>query len=119
MIRRRARTARTGDRGQASLELLGMIPLLFFAGFLVLQFGVAMWAITSTNEAARQAARAYSLDGAGAARPAAEDSLPGSLKVASISTVGPDHGVRLSVDIPVVLPVKLSLGTVTREVVMP
>jgi hypothetical protein len=103
------------ERGQASLELVAMLPLLIFGGLLVLQMGVAMWAVSSTNEAARQAARAYSLgaDPAGAA----EGSLPGGLDVEGLVASGPGHRVELTVAIPRLLP--LPLPAVTRVVVMP
>jgi hypothetical protein len=103
------------ERGQASLELVGLVPLLVVGAMLVLQAGAAMWTLSSTAEATREAARAYSLGRDPAA--AAEASLPGSLHVAQISTFGPGHGVRLTVDVPKVGPVPQF--HVTREVVMP
>ena len=109
------RKLRAKDRGQASLELVAMLPLLIFGGLLILQMGVAMWAVSSTNEAARQAARAFSLGADPMA--AAEDSLPGKLDVADLVSSGPGHTVELTVEIPTLLP--LDLPDVTRTVVMP
>ncbi len=111
---RRARGQRR-ERGQASLELVAMLPLLIFSGLLALQMGVAMWTISSTNEAARQAARAFSLGVDPTA--AAEASLPGTLDVANLVASGPGHRVALTVRIPTVM--VIDLPTVTRTVVMP
>lgn len=110
-----------GDRGQSALEMIGMLPLLIFGGLLVLQAGTAMWTVTSANEAAREAARSYSRNpdgGVAAARRVAAESLPGALEVEEIADAGRGgHGIRLTVEIPRVLP--LPLKPVTREVVMP
>jgi hypothetical protein len=118
---RRIRQHRRGERGQAGLELVGMLPVLVLGALMLLQFAAAMWTITSTNEAARNAARAYSrdpgvdLDGA---RTVAENSLPGALDVKEFADAGRGgHGIRLTVEIPSVI--ILDLPEVTREVVMP
>jgi hypothetical protein len=126
-IRRFGRWARRrakGDRGQSAIELIGMLPLLFFGGMLVFQAGTAMWALSSTNEATREAARFYSLNpGAGVdgARAVAERSLPGQLTVKEITDAGRGgHGIRLTVDIPKVIPLlPIPFKPITREVVMP
>jgi hypothetical protein len=119
MLARRHR--RSDERGQSSVELIGMLPLLIFGGLLVLQVGAAFWTLNSTNEAAREAARAYSLnpdEGVGGAREVAEKSLPGGLEVQDITDPGRGgHGIRLTVAIPRVLP--LPLNPVVREVIMP
>jgi TadE-like protein len=118
---RAGRSRRCGDRGQAALELIGMLPVLILGGLLVLQAGTAIWALSSTNEAARAAARAYSLDpdaGVAAARVVAAESLPGALEVKDIEDAGRGgYGIRLTVEIPKILP--LPLEPITREVVMP
>jgi hypothetical protein len=112
---------RSGESGQSALELIGMLPLLIFGSLLLLQVGAAFWALNSTNEAAREAARAYSLDPNGGlihARAVANDALPGGLKVLDITDAGRGgHGIRLAVAIPRVLP--LPLDPIVREVVMP
>jgi hypothetical protein len=92
-----------------------MLPLLLFGGSLVLQAGATMWALSTTNEATRQAARAYSLGYD--PRAAAEESLPGLLHVSAIHYFGPGHGVELTVDVPRVAP--LPTFTITRKVLMP
>jgi hypothetical protein len=103
------------DRGSASLELVGLLPVVLLLGLLVVQAGVTMWTMTSTAEAAREAARASSLG----ADPytAAEGSLPGALHVTSLSSVGAGHGIRLTVDVPRIF--LLPHFTVSREAILP
>ena len=87
------------DRGAASLELVGLLPLLLVFGSYAFQAGVAMWTASSTAEAARTAARAASLGDDPTSAAAA--SLPGALEVDRLeSFAGPAHGVRLYVDVP-------------------
>ncbi|GLY13857.1 pilus assembly protein [Kineosporia rhizophila] len=104
-----------GERGQSSLEIAVLLPIVLVVGLYVFQAAVAMWAMTSANEATRQAARAYSLGQDPAS--AAEAALPGALDVASVQTTGPGHGVRLTVQVPRVAP--MPTFRITREVVMP
>lgn len=101
------------QRGSASLEAVALVPLMLLVGLFVLQLGVAGWAATQTEEAARQAARAHSLDRDPHA--AAEDALPGALDVAHLSASGDEVTVR--VEIPRVSP--LPVFSVTRSVSMP
>jgi hypothetical protein len=107
--------SRRSERGQAALELVGLLPLLLLFGSFALQAGAAMWTASSVSEAARSSARAYSLGGDPVA--AAGASLPGGLRVKALSYVGPGHGVRLSADVPRVS--LLPTFTVTRQVVLP
>lgn len=104
-----------GDRGTASLELVALFPLVLGLAVIVLQVGAVIYGAVSAQEAARVAARASSrgLDPAAAAA----GSLPAFLSLASVTSIGPGHGVRISVDIPRVSP--LPAFTVTREAVMP
>ena len=102
---RRARAARGGsrDRGVASLELLGMLPLYLLAGVLAVQLGGLLWAVTSTNDAVRQGARELSLGGDGCA--AARGALPSSLDL--VDCTGSGGGLapatlQIRVHVPVV-----------------
>lgn len=109
---------RFGERGSASLELMGILPLALVFAVLALQVGGFLWAITSTNEAVRDGARAQSLGLPGCA--AARDSLTDTLKVTSCNAGG-TGSVRLSVEVPI-LPVVDNLVpdvTVTREAHLP
>lgn len=111
------RPTRTRDRGSAVLEFIAFAPVVLLVGTLALQAGAAVWATSSTTEAAREAARQYSLtDDPAAARAAAVGSLPGSLKVAAMTTLAP-HGVELVVDVPRVS--VLPTISITRRAVLP
>lgn len=123
-VRTAVRRARPGgsDRGVASLELLGMIPLALTFGVLVVQVAAFMFAVTSTNEAARAGVRAISLgeDGCAAARAVISDSYdvdcdPGG------GRLGEGSSIRLVVDIPVVRAVGDYVPDVevTREAYLP
>jgi Flp pilus assembly protein TadG len=104
------------DRGVAAVEVLALYPVLILLATFALQAGAAMWTVSATNEAARTAARAYSLGHDPEA--AAERSLPGAMRVLDLQTFGGSaHGVHLEVQVPRVSP--LPRFTVTREAVLP
>ena len=109
------RAAARNERGSASLELVGMLPVVALVVSLVLQYVAAAYVAQVSDDAARQAARAYSLGRDPAA--AADASLPGGLMAATVATFGPDHGVRITVRVPRLSP--LPVSTVTRAAVMP
>lgn len=97
------------ERGTVSIEVVVLVPLLVLIALLTLQLGAAMWTISQTQEAARQAARAQSL-GDDPER-AAEGALAGMLTVDDITTDG--ETVSVTVEIPMIFP--LPLDPVTRE----
>jgi hypothetical protein len=104
------------DRGVASLEVIALYPLLVLFGTFALQAGAAVWTVALTDDAARTAARAASLDQDPAAAAAA--ALPAALDVAGVRSFGePAHGVSVTVRVPRVSP--LPEFTVTRAAVMP
>ncbi len=103
------------DRGQASIEFVGLIPLVMIALVGMLQVMVLAYTVHGASQAARDAARAYSLNESPQA--AAQASLPGAVRLVSVSTYGPDHGVRVTVEAPTLLLVTDRL--VTRSVTMP
>lgn len=76
-MRRLRPTCRRDDRGQATLELVAMVPFVLFVTAALLQLAAVVWAVTDTTEAARQGARASSMgdDGCSAARAALSGSL--------------------------------------------
>lgn len=94
--RRRARPR--DERGSASLELVGLLPVIIVFGAAAFQVGAILWATTSVEEAAREAARAYALgeDGCGTA----EDALGGGIDLVSCSG---GREVTLVAEIPMVL----------------
>jgi Flp pilus assembly protein TadG len=104
-----------GDGGGASLEVVGLLPVVVAIVLAVMQGAAAVYATQAATDAARQAARAASLGQAPG--PAAQAALPGGLSTQSVTTFGPDHGVRVTVAIPRIVP--LGPPTVTREAVLP
>jgi hypothetical protein len=103
------------DDGQASVELIALIPALVAIGVLAWQLLLAgeTWWLAST--AARSAARA---DALGAdARSAALSSLPSNLRSGVRVESVDAGGIRLHVGIPAALP-GLHLGSVTAAASM-
>lgn len=113
MSARRSRGARRGDAGQSVLELVGLLPLVVLALFLVLQTLSAVFALSQASTAARAAARAASLelDPATAARAAVAPSLAPQVRGAGATWT-------VSVRVPVVFS-PLHLGSVTRSATFP
>ncbi|MGN6574301.1 MAG: TadE/TadG family type IV pilus assembly protein [Nocardioides sp.] len=104
------------ERGTSTLEVAGLAPLVLTITLALLYAGFALYGITATQTAARQAARAASLGDDPYA--AADAALPGWLdpEVSSFPT-GSGTTVRVRTDLPDFIP-----GTdlhVTREAVMP
>lgn len=62
---RRLRAAARDERGQASIELIGMLPFLVLAGLLVWQLLLFGYAATSAENAARAASRVEARGGNG------------------------------------------------------
>ena len=112
--RGRTRRSSSRERGQATLELVGVLPVLLVVFVLVLQVISLAYSSHAASQAARDGARAYSLDQSPAA--AAQASLPGAVRLVDVSTYGPDHGVTVTVRAPAVF---LLDHTITRSVVMP
>jgi hypothetical protein len=65
----------TGQRGQASLELLAGVPALLLAGLISLQLLATVYTLHLADGAAE--AGALALAGGGSAEPAARAALPG------------------------------------------
>ncbi len=112
MIIRRRRSA---ERGTASVEMVALVPLVMFVIILVFQVITAAGTVQAASQAARDAARAYSLGES--PDEAARASLPATVRLAEVITFGPHHGVRVVVEAPGFLVIGDRL--VTREVVMP
>src|SRR4051794_40414098 len=98
------------ERGQATVELVGVLPLLCVLGFAVWQAAVAGQALWLAGAAARAAARAEALgaDPAGAARAVLPVRLEDGLHVRARG----DGGVRVTLRIPSVVG-RGALGTTT------
>lgn len=70
-------------RGQASAELVAVVPIVLLAALAMAQLVVAGWALVSAGEAARAGARAVHVGGEAA--PAARKALPLLLEPASVT----------------------------------
>ncbi len=103
------------DRGTASLELVALVPIVLLVLVGALQVLIMAYTAHAASQAARDAARAYSLEGSPQA--AAEASLPGAISLVSVNTFGPNHGVRVVVQAPAML--FLTDRQITRQVTMP
>lgn len=113
------RTGR-GERGQTTVEFIGVIPILILVGLALIQLGLVAYSAEQAGTGARAAARAVARDaGADAdavARAAMSDWV--ARQAHSGSTPGSDEvTVRTEVDVPSLF--GIHLGTVTRTVTMP
>jgi hypothetical protein len=95
------------ERGQASVELVAIVPALAVCVLIAAQVAAAGWALWTAGNAARAGARAEHVGGDGKA--AARRALPGRLRDGA--TVRNDDGVRVRVAVPSLLP-GVSLGSV-------
>jgi hypothetical protein len=100
---------RREQTGQATVELVALLPLLVVIGLLCWQVVVAGQAVWLTGAAARSAARAVAVGGD--ARAAARRALPRRLRAAVTVRTGPDGAVRVAVAVPSVVG-GLRLGSV-------
>ena len=107
--------SRTAERGTASIEMVALVPMVMIVMILVFQILATAYTAQAVSQAARDAARAYSLGES--AQAAAEASLPGAVRLVEVTTFGPDHGVRVVVEGPAIQ--VIGDRTMIREVVMP
>jgi hypothetical protein len=99
---------RAGWAGQASVELVAVLPALAVCLVIAGQTVVVGWALWSAGNAARVGARAEQVgSNAGAA---ARRALPGSLRGGA--EIRDDDGVRVKVRVPALLP-GISMPSVT------
>lgn len=92
---------RRGERGQASVELLGMLPFLLLAAVLVWQLLLVGYAVTSAENAARAASRVEARGGDGAK--AAKRVVGGPLRKGIKTTIDGQKAV-VSVRVPLLVP---------------
>ena len=88
------------ESGQASAELVAVVPLLIVSAVALAQTLVAGWALLSAGEAARSSARIAHVGGD--AEEAASKALPALLEPAEVEVGG--SSVRVEVRIPMLLP---------------
>jgi hypothetical protein len=105
------------ERGQSSVELVGMLWWLLLATFVVWQLMLAAWAVDQTANAARTASRVQGRGGDAAK--AARNALPSGLRDGMKVQINGETA-KLSVRIPIVVP---GLGDdrlrVTRSATLP
>ena len=106
---------RRKDWGQGTIEFVAMLPLVLAVLVAALQVMIVAYTAHAASQAARDGARAYSLRQSPAA--AAQASLPGAISLVNVTTFGPDHGVRVTVEAPPML--FLLDRQVSRSVTMP
>lgn len=104
--------AHRDQRGQATVELVALLPLMAVLATLLWQAVVAGQAVWLAGSAARAAARAHAVGGD--ARAAARGVLPGRLRDGVIVRERGDEGVRVWVAIPSVVGA-LRLGKVSAQ----
>ncbi len=100
MTRRRAVRAGEGERGTASIELVGVLPFLIVAVLVAAQLALAGAALWSAGIASRAGARAALVGGSGTR--AAREALPAPLRRGA--EVGEGDGVSVRVPVPLLLP---------------
>ncbi len=91
---------RNGERGQASVELVAVLPAIAILLLLAAQVAVVGWALWSAEEAARSGSRAAAAGGD--ATRAARSALPDPLR--SNSHVRAGAGVRVTLTAPSLAP---------------
>jgi hypothetical protein len=106
-------SSRRGERGQATVELVALLPLVAVLALLLWQAVVAGQAVWFAGSAARAAARASAIgaDAPAAARRVLPARLEQGLKV---DRAAGDEGVRVAIAIPSVIGAT-RLGTVSAR----
>lgn len=104
---------RCAESGQATVELMALLPLVAVVGTLLWQAVVAGQAIWFAGSAARAAARASAIGGD--ARAAARRVLPANLERGlAVRRGAGDDGVRVKIAVPAVIG-GVRLGTVSAR----
>jgi hypothetical protein len=97
-----------GGRGQASVELVALLPALAVSLAIAAQTVVVGWALWSAGNAARAGARAEQVGSD--AKAAARQTLPGPLRDGAV--IRSNDGVRVRVRVPALVP-GIALPSVT------
>jgi pilus assembly protein CpaE len=102
-----AKRARRGDRGQVTLETLGMTPIILVTLILVWQAVLAGYTFTLAGNAADEGARALAVGTAADATAAARSDLPGAWSGNARVGTGTADGqvtVTVALNVPVLFP---------------
>ena len=103
-------TPRASERGQATVELVALLPAVLLVGLLVWQLALAGHAAWATANAARVAARAVAVDRD--AEPAARSALSKTLERGLRVRTGDDGLVEVGVRVPLVVRAWGSIATI-------
>jgi Flp pilus assembly protein TadG len=125
--RTRGLTRRTGpgrDRGQASIEFLGFLPILILVALAAVQLGIAAYAVQQAGTAARAAARTASLDephttADAAGKAAISGWLADEANISGGGCGGGETSATAAVKIPSVIPGFDIFGSAERSATMP
>jgi hypothetical protein len=101
------------DRGQASVELVALLPLIAAIVVLLWQAVIAGQAVWLAGTAARAAARAQAVGGDPAA--AARATLPPGMQPGLKATTDEEGVVKIRIRIPSVLPGEHRIATITAQ----
>lgn len=106
-----------GERGQSSVELVGLLGIVLAGGLIIWQLMLAGWAVTSASNAARTGSRVESRGGKG--REAALRSLSSPLRGDATARVEGER-TRVTVRVPVIVPgLDSNLLTVSKSAAFP
>lgn len=114
------RRTRRGDDGQASIELVALLPLMLLTGALVVQLALAGYCLVAAENAARVGARAASLceDGSAAGQQAPPGWLRDELSVA-VGSSGGAARAEARTGVPVLFTSVQLPVTITRDAEFP
>ncbi|EFL23561.1 putative septum site-determining protein [Streptomyces himastatinicus ATCC 53653] len=117
------RTSPRRDRGQASIEFLGFLPILILVALAAVQLGIAAYAVQQAGTAARAAARTGSQDEPGttpaaAGKAAISGWLADEANISGGDCGGDEASATASVKIPSVIP-GFGFGSAERSATMP
>ncbi|MFS7878907.1 MULTISPECIES: TadE/TadG family type IV pilus assembly protein [Streptomyces] len=119
----RARLASGRDRGSASIEFLGFLPILILVALAAVQLGIAAYAAQQAGTAARAAARTASLDEPrtspqAAGKAAMSGWLADGASIGSGGCGGGEAQATATVEIPSVIP-GFDFGSAEKSATMP
>ncbi|GAB7031331.1 TadE family protein [Streptomyces sp. NPDC021749] len=113
------------DRGQASVEFLGFLPILLVVALAVVQLGLAAYTVQQAGTGARAAARTASMDRADretdprSAGRAAMSGWVADRATISVSEGGDAVSATARVTIPSIIPGVDDFGSASRSATMP
>jgi hypothetical protein len=107
-----------GERGTASLEMVGLFPVVGLCIILLVYAIIAVTGFKTTVEASRDGARVYAqTDSFGAGQAAARRDVPSLFAMSSSPAGGVGHGMVVRVQLPGVIGIPGI--TLTKTTVMP